>query len=119
MEKPIDEFVRMQELAGLNEIKVRKPGIIKNYEQFVKRFNLVFSQYVEPLDIESIYSEQDEREEEETYMLSLGRIDQNITSEKLEEIFDKEFSKHGITLAEIEDNDDYFIFYLEPIDFKK
>lgn len=113
-----NEFKRMQKLAGINEIKIETPGSIKNYKQFVNKFNQIFAQYVEPLDIESIYSERDEREDGETYLLSLDKIDQTVTSEQLETIFNTEFSKYGIKLAEIEDVDDHFRFYLEPINFK-
>lgn len=113
----IDEAKRLQELAGIDEIiKIEKPVGIKNYKQFVGKFNQVFLNILEPLDIEEIRSEQADREEGETYMLSLDKIDQDITYEQVEEIFNDAFSKYGIS-TEIEDNDDYISFYLDPIEF--
>ena len=117
----ITEAKRFQKLAGINEmIKINNPvGSIKNYKQFVDKFNQIFSQYLEPLDIESIYSEREERGMEESYMLPLDKINQDVTSDQLEDMFNKEFSKYGISLDEIEDDGDAMIFYLEPITFKK
>jgi hypothetical protein len=34
MKKPINEFARMQELAGLNEIKVLKPSRLSNLDKW-------------------------------------------------------------------------------------
>jgi hypothetical protein len=113
--KLIKEAKRFQELAGINEVKIEPDIRIKSYEDFVKLFNRTFSKYVKPLTIEDIKSEQSEREEGETYMLSLDKIDMDIDVDKLEDIFNKTFSKHNIELAEIEDAGDYFIFYIEPI----
>jgi hypothetical protein len=118
MTQLIKEAKRFQELAGINEVKIEPNTRIKNYKNFVDIFNKVFSKYVELLDVESIKNERDEREEGETYMLSLDKIDMDVTVDKLEDIFNKTFSKHNIELAEIEDAGDYFIFYIEPIDFK-
>ena len=50
-------------------------------------------------------------------MLSLDKIDQDITYEQVKEMFNNAFSKYGIS-TEIEDNDDYISFYLDPIEFQ-
>ena len=116
-EKPIyeNEIERMQELAGLQqEIKVNNPMDIKTYEQFVNKFNQVFSNILgQELDLATIKVGLDYAEEGETIQIIFEKVD--MEEDKLQELFDSTFNQFGINCEIIKDDED-LRFYLDQFE---
>lgn len=110
-----DEVGRMQELAGIQqEIKVNNPMDIKTYEQFVNKFNQVFSNILgQELDLATIKVGLDYAEEGETIQIIFEKVD--LDEDELQELFDSTFNQFGINCEIIEDEED-LRFYLDQFD---